>query len=134
MGQVTCQESRRMDGVESFLEDVRKRGAVEGHFQGLLHVLVGRKIAKADGTVISMGMTWRAVADLLKRLRWSPEVVRELGLDPDSLPVRDRQRFWFAVISAAQIESPKASAGADALISPLAALGFLVGPPPRAAT
>jgi hypothetical protein len=121
-----------MDGLEAFLEEIRKRGIAEGHFRGLLHILVGRKISRADGTLVSGGMTWRAVADLFKRLRWSPEAVRELGLDPDTLPVRDRQRYWFAAISAAQIESASASADADALIPPLAALGFIVGLPPRA--
>ena len=120
-----------MEGLEAFLEEIRKRGTAEGHLRGLLHILVGRKISRTDGSLVSGGMTWRAVADLFKRLRWSPEAVRELGLDPDTLPVRDRQRYWFAAISAAQIESSSASADADALLPPLAALGFMVGPPPR---
>jgi hypothetical protein len=121
-----------MEGLEAFLEVIRKRGTAEGHFRGLLHILVGRKISRSDGSLVSAGMTWRAVADLFKRLRWSPDAVRELGLEPDALPVRDRQRYWFAAISAAQIESASASADADALVSPLATLGFVVGPPPRA--
>src|SRR4029077_13694484 len=108
-------EFRRMEGLRAFLEEIRKRGTAEGHFRGLLHILVGRKISRADGSLVSAGMTWRAVADLFKRLRWSPDAVRELGLEPDALPVRDRQRYWFAAISAAQIESVSASADADLL-------------------
>src|SRR5262245_38057673 len=122
-----------MEGLESLLEEVRKRGIADGHFRGLLHILVGRKITRADGTLVSSGMTWRAVSDLFRRLRWSPDAVRDLGLDPDTLPVRDRQRYWFSAISVAQIESSTASADADTLVAPLAALGYVVGPPPRTA-
>ena len=121
-----------MDGVEPLLDEIRKRNLTDGHLRGLLHILIGRKITTADGSLVSAGMTWRAVADLLKRLRWPPESVRELGLDPDALPPRDRQRFWFTVISSAQIESPEASAEADALAPVLAPLGFIIGPAPRA--
>ena len=121
-----------MEGLEAFLEEIRKRGIAEGHLRGLLHILVGRKISRPDGSLVSAGMTWRALADLFKRLRWSPDAVRDLGLDPDALPVRDRQRYWFAAISAAQIESASASADADILVPPMSALGYIIGPPPRA--
>ena len=120
-----------MDGVELFLDEIRKRDLAAGRFRGLLHVLIGRKITRSDGALVSSGMTWRAVADLLKRLRWSPDAASELGLDPDALPPRDRQRFWFAVISAAQIESPAASDEADVLAAQLKPLGYIVGPAPQ---
>jgi hypothetical protein len=121
-----------MDGVETLLEEIRKRNIADGLFRGFLHLLIGRKIARADGTVVSSGMTWRTVADLLRRLRWPPEAVRELGLDPDTLSPRDRQRFWFTAISSAQIESPEASSEADQLAAKLVTLGYAIGPAPRA--
>jgi hypothetical protein len=120
-----------MEGLEALLEEIRKRGIAEGHFRGFLHLIIGRKLTRTDGTVVSAGMTWRAVADLLKRMRWSPDAVRELGLDPEALPPRDRQRFWFAAISAAHIESAEAAADADAIGALLNPLGYVVGPAPR---
>src|SRR5262245_47037671 len=102
-------ESQCMNGVETLLEEIRKRNLADGHLRGFLHLLIGRKIVRSDGTVVSNGMTWRTVADLLRRLRWPPEGVRELGLDPDTLSPRDRQRFWFTAISSAQLELPEAS-------------------------
>ena len=68
-----------------------------------------------------------------KRLRWDREMVRELGLDPADLPPRDREKFWYAAIGRAGVVSPEASASADALVEPLRALGYEVGPAPGAA-
>jgi hypothetical protein len=48
-----------MDEVRKFLEEVQKRNLVKGHFLGLLHILIGRRIARSDGAVISSGLTWR---------------------------------------------------------------------------
>src|SRR5579871_479306 len=79
-----------MDSLREMLETVRARDEMRGRFRGLLHILVGRKITRADGTVISSGMTWRDAAALLKRVRWDREAVRELGLEPADLAPRDR--------------------------------------------
>src|SRR3954465_7939696 len=87
--------SQGMDGVQTFLDELRRHGLAEGNFLGLLHVLIGRKITRADGTVIPVGLTGRALSELLKNLRWNKDVVREIGLDPADLPPRDRQRFWY---------------------------------------
>ena len=84
-----------MEGAREFLEQIRQRQLLKGHFLGLLHLVIGRKIARADGTILSSGNTWRQLAELLKNLRWDKESVRELGLDPDAFPPRDRQRYWF---------------------------------------
>src|SRR5207237_2657311 len=78
--------SQGMDGVELLLDSLRQHGLAAGNFLGLLHVLIGRRLTKADGTPVSPGLTWRAAADLLKRLRWDKASVRELGLDPDAMP------------------------------------------------
>src|SRR5580700_1781391 len=114
-----------MEGAREFLEQVRQHQLVKGHFRGLLHLLVGRKIARADGTVVSPGLTWRQLAELLKTLRWDKEQVRELGLEPDELPPRDRQRFWYSAILAAEINSPEAQSAADKLAAKVKSLGFI---------
>jgi hypothetical protein len=122
-----------MDRLRTFLEAVRKHGTATGHFRGLLHLLIGRRISLADGEVVSGGMTWRELAGLLKKCRWDREAVRELGLDPAALPPRDREKYWYMAISRARVQTPEASASADALVEPLRALGYVVGPPPGAA-
>ena len=99
-----------MDEVRDFLDDIQKRGLARGHLLGLLHILIGRRLTKADGAVISSGLTWRDVASELKRCRWEPEAVNEIGLDPANLPPRDRQRFWYQAIAAANVGSAEAAA------------------------
>jgi hypothetical protein len=115
-----------MDGVREFLENVRQHHLVKGHFQGLLHLVIGRKITRKGGAVVSAGVTWRQLADLLKLLRWEREDVRELGLNPDDLPPRDRQRFWYSAIAAAHVDSTEARTAAERLIPRLASLGYQV--------
>jgi hypothetical protein len=119
-----------MDSLRELLETVRARDAVRGRFRGLLHILVGRRITGADGTLISSGMTWRDAAALLKRVRWEREAVRELGLDPTQLAPRDRERYWYSAIARAGIDSPEAVADADELVKTFQDVGYLVGPAP----
>jgi hypothetical protein len=119
-----------MDALTEFLEDLKQQGLAQGHFLGLLNLLVGRTITRADGTLISGGLTWRTLAAVLKKVRWSRESVRELGLDPDDLPPRDRQHFWYSAISRARIDSAKAREEGDRLAAILAANGYVVAPAP----
>ena len=119
-----------MDSLRELLETVRARDMVRGRFRGLLHILVGRRITGADGTLISSGMTWRDAAALLKGLRWDREAVREFGLDPADLPPRDRERYWYTAIARAGIDSAQAVADADQLVKPLKDLGYVIGPAP----
>jgi hypothetical protein len=121
-----------MDSLREFLEAVRQQGTAQGNFRGLLHLLVGRSITRSDGTVVSSGLTWRDLAALLKRLRWDPDTVRELGLDPAHLAPRDRQRFWYSAITQAQIDAAPARTAAEQLIEPLQTLGYVVSPGPGA--
>ena len=125
--------SHGMDGIREVLSVAREAGLAAGNFRGLLHIAIGRKIVRGNGTVISTGMTWRELATELKYLRFDPDLVRELGSDPDSLAARDRERFWYSAISLAQVGSREASADADRLAPKLAALGYHVGPPPGGA-
>lgn len=122
--------SHRMDGIRDLLEAARTNGLVAGRFRGLLHIAIGRTVSKADGTKLSSGLTWREVAALLKMLRFDPELGRELGADPETLSPRDRERYWYAVIALARVDSADAVAEAEKLIAPLKELGFVIGPPP----
>ena len=115
-----------MEGAREFLEQLRQNQLVKGQFRAILHILIGRKITRADGSELSAGLTWRQASELLKLIRWDRECVRELGLDPDELPPRDRQRFWYSAIIAAQIDSPEAAAAADKLAAKVKSLGFVV--------
>ena len=115
-----------MEGAREFLENARQRQIVKGHFLGLLHVMIGRTISRADGTVLSNGLSWRQLAEMLRELRWDREYVRELGLDPDTLPPRDRQRFWYSAIGAANVDSADAAAAADRLVKKAKTLGFVI--------
>jgi hypothetical protein len=119
-----------MDRLREFLDAVRQHGLAEGHFLGLLHILIGRRVTLADGTVVTGGLNWRDAAALLKRARWNREAVRDLGLDPAALPPRDRQRYWYTAISHARVDSPQARAAGDQLAAQLQTAGYHVGPAP----
>jgi hypothetical protein len=115
-----------MEPLLQFLEAIRQHTGARGQLRGLLHVLIGRQITKADGTPVSSGLTWREAAALMKRLRWDTEAVRDLGLDPSDLPVRDRERFWYAAIARAGVDSAAASAEGDRLARPMQTLGYAI--------
>jgi hypothetical protein len=121
-----------MEQLREFLEAVRKQGLAAGHFRGLLHLLIGRRLSKADGAEVSAGLTWRELATVLKQLRWDPEQVRELGLDPAALAPRDRPRDRDGAITQAGVGSTEAAAAGDRLAGLLKALGYVVGPAPGA--
>ncbi len=119
-----------MDGIRELLSSVRDNGLAAAHFRGLLHIAIGRKITRPDGTIVSTGLTWRALALELKSLRFDQDLVRQLGTDPDTLASRDRERFWYAAIAAAHVDTQEAFIAGDQLAPKLKALGFQVGPPP----
>jgi len=120
-------------GIRELLAAARDHGLAAGHFQGLLHIAIGRRISRPNGTVVSAGITWRELAPLLKELRFDRELVRAFGADPEALAPRDRERFWYSAIAQARVDTPEASADADAIIGELKKLGFIVGPNPTAA-
>jgi len=115
-----------MDALAELFEKIRNEELSKGLFLGLLHVLIGRTIKAPAGAVLSKGMTFREVATWLKKLRWDPADVKEIGLDPDELPIRDRQRYWFAAICQAQVGSPEAIKAAEKFIAKLKAAGYEV--------
>lgn len=121
-----------MDGIRELLEAAREKKLATGHFRALLHIAIGRKVTRSNGTVLSTGITWRELAVLLKELHFDRELVREYGVDPGTLAPRDRERLWYTAIALAHVDSLEASAEADALAIDLKKLGFVVGPNPTA--
>jgi hypothetical protein len=122
-----------MDALSTLLEALKKGGQAKGHLRGFLHVFIGRKIIRhSDKSVVSAGVTWRDLAGWLKKLRWDPDAVKELGLDPDDLPPRDRQRFWYSAIAAAKVDSSEAIKEGDKFAKVLKGMGYDVGPAPGA--
>ncbi len=119
-----------MDRVRQFLGEVKARGVASGNFLGLLNVVMGRRIIDCDGNPVCAGVTWREMATLLKRARWDPDAVIQLGLDPSALPPRDRERYWYAVIAQAGVDTAKATAAGEQLAEQLRAAGYVIGPPP----
>ena len=119
-----------MDALSTFLEGLKKGSITRGHFLGLLNIVIGRRITTKDGTEVAHGATWRELAAAFKRLRWDPDQVRELGLDPAELPPRDRQRYWYIAISRARVDSADAARAGDRFAAVLRKQGFEVGAGP----
>lgn len=121
-----------MDGIREFLEAVRQHHLVQGHLRGVFHIAIGRRIARADGHVLSSGVTWRQLAAVLKAVRYDKDYVTELGADPETLAPRDRERFWYSAIALARVDSVEARAEAERIADKLKPFGYLIGPPPTA--
>jgi hypothetical protein len=115
-----------MDELDALLETIRAQGVATGRLRGLLYLLIGRRISRTDGKVVSVGMTWREAAALLKRLHWDREAVRDLGLEPAELAPRDREKFWYVAISKAGLTTPAAQAEAEQLAALLQPLGYVI--------
>jgi len=119
-----------MDRLREFLDVIREQGHAKGNFLGLLHILIGRRIATTEGEEVSRGLSWRDVSTLLKKVRWDREAIRELGLDPESLSPRDRQRFWYQAIAQAGVDSNAAKSAGDRLAQAIAS-AYDIGPAPH---
>jgi hypothetical protein len=119
-----------MDQLREMLATIEARGFARGNFLGLLHILIGRRIISGDGQLVSAGLSWREVAALLKRVRWDRTAVTELGLDLTALPPRDRERFWYAAIVRAAVDSASAVAAGDRLADDLRDSVYRVSPAP----
>src|SRR5690348_432069 len=111
--------SHGMDGIRELLSAARDGGLATGYFRGLLHIAIGRRVTRSNGSPLSTGVTWRALAAELKQLRFDTDLVREYGVDPVALAARDRERFWYSAIALAKVDSPEAIQEADRLATRL---------------
>lgn len=116
--------------LREFLLDLKTHGHAQGNFLGMLHLLIGRRLARKDGTPICQGLAWRDAAAWLKKVRWDKEAVRELNLDPAELPPRERERYWYTAIARAGVDSDKAILAGDKLAEKLSEQGYVIGPGP----
>ena len=116
--------------LREFLLLLKQEAVTQGHFLGFLHLLIGRHIIRNDGTLVTSGMSWRDVSAWLKKIRWDKESVRELGLNPEALPPRDRERYWYTAIGQAKVDSAAAVQAGDQLAEKLKPLGYTVGSAP----
>src|SRR5262245_61932941 len=119
-----------MEALAALLDLIRKQGVAKGNLLGFFHVLIGRSITASGGGVISSGLPWRELANWLKKPRWDIQMVADLGLDPDDRPPKDRQRFWYAAIARAGVDSATAAQAGDAFAKKLERHGYQVGPGP----
>lgn len=119
-----------MDRLQEFLNALRHHQLVRGNFRAILHIVIGRTIHKSNGELVSSGVTWRELAKLLQLMRWDKEYVRELGLNPDDLPPRDRQRFWYMAITAAKVTTLETVRLGDHFATLMGPAGYTVGPAP----
>ena len=119
-----------MEKLPEFLELLRRHNLVVGRLRGLFHLVIGRKITAKDGTLISAGVTWRELSNILKDLRFDRELVTEVGAIPEDLSPRDRQRFWYSAIALSRPDSIEARTDAEKLIAAITPLGYVVGPAP----
>jgi hypothetical protein len=120
-----------MEALRVFLGEMKQKGIARGNLLGLLNVLVGRRLQKAGGGLISTGCSWRSLAGYLKLVRWDKQAVRELGIDPATLHPRDRVRYWFQAMSQTALDSQEANQAGDRLAAVLAKAGYVVGPGPK---
>ena len=120
-----------MEALRVFLGEMKQKGIARGNLLGLLNVLVGRRVEKAGGALISAGCSWRSLAGYLKLVRWDKQAVRELGIDPAMLHPRDRVRYWFQAMSQIALDSEEANQAGDRLAAVLAKAGYVVGPGPK---
>ena len=115
-----------MNGPQVVLELIRDRKLASGRLRGVFHLVIARKLTRTDGTLLSTGVTWRELSQLLKSLKFDRELVKELGTDPDLLAPKDREKFWYAAISLAKVDSPQARREAEELLELLNPLGIVV--------
>ena len=113
-----------MDALSTLFDALKKSGQTQGHLLGFLHIFIGHTIVRSsDKATVSKGITWRELAALLKKVRWEPDAVRELGLDPKDLPPRDRQRYWYSAITQAKVDGAAATKAGERFIEVLRRFG-----------
>ena len=115
-----------MDRLRELLVELKRDNYAQGNFLGLLNILIGCPIEASNGDLVSTGATWRSLAELLKKVRWTKQAATDLGLDLGGFAPRDRQRFWYQVIAHAGVDSPVAREAGVKMIEQLKLLGYKI--------
>ena len=115
-----------MDALIQLFDLIQTKQLANGNLLGMLNVLIGRKITGPKGNVLSSGFAFRDLAAWLKKTRWDPNHAKEIHSGTDALPPRDRQRYWFAVICQAQVDSEEAKKAGERFAAILAKEGYMV--------
>ncbi len=123
---IESQQDVGMDRLRELLVELKRDKHAQGNFLGLLNALIGCRIEAANGDLVSSGVTWRALAEQLKKVRWSKQSADELGLELATFAPRDRQRFWYQVIAHAQVDSARAREAGAQMIELLRKIGYQV--------
>jgi hypothetical protein len=119
-----------MSGTTQLLNLLVEHQLAKGLLRGALHIAIGRTVVRtADDTVLCNGVSWRDLAVLLKDSKFDRTLGKEVGADPDTLHPKEREKFWYAVIGLAKVDSTAARDEADKLAKKLAAHGLGVLPP-----
>ena len=118
----------RMDALIDLFDLIKTKHLAAGNFLGFLNVFIGRRVSGPNGALLSAGFTFRELATWLKKVRWDPEQVHELGKNPDDLPLRDRQRYWFVAICSVRVDSPAAQKAGDIFAVALMEQGYVIVP------
>jgi hypothetical protein len=115
-----------MDRLRELLVDLKRNQYAQENFLGLLNVLIGCTIEAPNGEVVSTGVTWRALAEQLKKVRWTKQAASELGIELGTFAPRDRQRFWYQVIAHAGVDSPRARSAGTQMLEKLRQMGYRI--------
>ena len=115
-----------IESLEGFLLRLRPQTFPQECFLGFLHVLISGALVDDMGGRPFPGQSWRDLASVLKKVRWDPTMVRQMGIDPAVLPPRDRERFWYQAICMAKIDSLDAKRSAVKLKGWLDKFGYKV--------
>jgi hypothetical protein len=119
-----------MSGTLQLLNLLVEHQLAKGLLRGVLHICIGRTVVRTtDDAVLCTGVSWRELAALLKDSKFDRTLAVEVGADPETLHPKEREKFWYAVIGLAKVDSTAARDEADKLAKKLAAHGLGVLPP-----
>ena len=113
-----------MDALDKFLLALKEDSICQGRFLGLIRLLVAYKIYDKNGDPVSLGVTFRTLAEKLKKARWDTSQINVLGINPKELPQRDRYRFWYVALVRSKVNDPAAIKEADDLANKIMNIGY----------
>lgn len=120
-----------MDALDNFLLALKEGSITKGRILGLIRLLVAYKIYDKNGDPVTLGVTFRTLAEKLKKARWETSEIDALGINPKELPQRDRYRFWYVALVRSKVNDPVAIKEADELANKIMNIGYQAIPPKK---